>query len=346
MDKSALKEYLKILIDMEQNILVQKNVISEIQNNIAKMKQTNEYIKPTEPKDASNFRNIFVPLTAAALGIIIGIWGYETLTGDEGNITLEILGFFGGLILMFIAFMFILFGILCSFMSFQEEKQTRTSYEHALDTYKTKLAIYNKNIEEERIRTFENSTKLIAYEHELELMMAKKQKSDELLLRLYDADIVYPTYRKLPLLCTIYEYLASGRADTLEGTDGAYNMLELEIRLDKIITKLDDIIKNLNAIQNNQYILYNTFVEANNKTTALIARTQELAEKYCSLCESNNEKLTASLEALTKTSAVNAYYNEQTAKELHYMNKMNYLTGKNDGVFFNQPPTYYAAIDG
>ena len=217
---------------------------------------------------------------------------------------------------------------------------------HKLDEYKKELEIYNKNVAAEQARTTTNSTKLVAYEHELGVLISKKQQSEEVLLNLYDSNIVYPTYRKLPLLCTLYEYLASGRADTLEGTDGAYNMLELEIRLDKIITKLDDIIENLNVIQNNQYVLYNTFVEANNKTNALIAQMQELSEKYYSLCKSNSENLSTSLETLTKTSAINTYYTEQTAKELHYMNKMNYLTGKNDGVFFNQPPTFYDTIDG
>ena len=56
------------------------------------------------------------------------------------------------------------------------------------------------------------------------------------------------------------------------------------------------------------------------------------------------EKQTATIVQQIKTiqqsSAFTAYQGEQTQKELHYMNRMNYLSGKYDEIFFNQPPLW------
>ena len=49
-------------------------------------------------------------------------------------------------------------------------------------------------------------------------------------------------------------------------------------------------------------------------------------------------QMTRQLSALQASSALTAYQSERTQKELHYMNRMNYLSGKNDDVFFNIPP--------
>ena len=40
------------------------------------------------------------------------------------------------------------------------------------------------------------------------------------------------------MVCSLYEYVCSGRCDTLAGHEGAYNIWEMEIRLDKIVTQL------------------------------------------------------------------------------------------------------------
>ena len=49
-------------------------------------------------------------------------------------------------------------------------------------------------------------------------------------------------------------------------------------------------------------------------------------------------QMTQQLSALQATSALTAYQAEQAQKELHYMNQMDYLSGRNDDVFFNLPP--------
>ena len=52
----------------------------------------------------------------------------------------------------------------------------------------------------------------------------------------------------------------------------------------------------------------------------------------------NAAQLNTHIIELQKDSALTAYYVERTQKELAYMNRMDYLSGRNDDVFWNHPP--------
>ena len=127
----------------------------------------------------------------------------------------------------------------------------------------------------------------------------------------------------------------------MEGAHGAYNILEMEIRLDKIIVKLDDIIYNLKNIANNQYTLYTAIEESNRQTNILIDSTNRITDALYNINDRmklQEEAIDRHIRKLQSTSEIEAYYLEQTQKELHYKNRMDYLLGRNDGVFFNAPP--------
>ena len=81
-------------------------------------------------------------------------------------------------------------------------------------------------------------------------------KTKEILNKIYSMDIVYPKYRNLCAISSFYEYLKSGRCACLEGHEGAYNIFENEIRLDRIVLQLDQVIKKLDEIKRNQFMLY------------------------------------------------------------------------------------------
>ncbi len=83
-------------------------------------------------------------------------------------------------------------------------------------------------------------------------------------------------------MCSLYEYFISGRFTELTGPDGAYNRYETEIRLDRIITKLDVIIHKLDAIKANQYMLFTALQEGNQLTKQLLdesVKQSQLAQK-------------------------------------------------------------------
>ncbi|MBR4711255.1 MAG: hypothetical protein IKP10_04430 [Clostridia bacterium] len=82
----------------------------------------------------------------------------------------------------------------------------------------------------------------------------------------YAKDVIYPKYRALPALTSIYEYLSSGRCSTLTGADGAYNLYETETRQNIIIGQLSAVIENLEQIRTNQYVLYQEMRRINEST--------------------------------------------------------------------------------
>ena len=83
----------------------------------------------------------------------------------------------------------------------------------------------------------------------------------------------------------------SGRCDTLEGADGAYNLYENELRQNLVIGQLSQVVENLEQVKNNQYTLYDELQKSNTMVNEIINQLDEL----------NNE---------TK---LNTYYTQATA---------------------------------
>ena len=115
----------------------------------------------------------------------------------------------------------------------------------------------------------------------------------------------------------------------------------MEIRLDRIITQMDMVITRLESIRDGQYVLYSAIQDSNRKygeivnaANGIACRIDDMVSRQKLSCES----LQRELRRLHETSAINAYHTERMHKELEYMNRMNYLSGRYDGTFFNQPP--------
>jgi len=88
--------------------------------------------------------------------------------------------------------------------------------------------------------------------------------------KVYSYNIVYPKYRELVPITMFCEYLASGRCNTLEGHEGAYNIYENELRQNIIISKLDTIASKLNSIRSSQYLLYTAISDSNRLSGQII----------------------------------------------------------------------------
>ncbi|MBR5344937.1 MAG: hypothetical protein IK127_03855 [Clostridia bacterium] len=101
----------------------------------------------------------------------------------------------------------------------------------------------------------------------------------------YEADYVFPKYRNLSALTSIYEYLSSGRCDELTGPNGAYNLYESELRQNLIIAQLSIIIANLEQIRQNQYTLYQEMTKINATTRKISAQLDTLTSYTYTLAE-------------------------------------------------------------
>lgn len=162
----------------------------------------------------------------------------------------------------------------------------------------------NRNIAKDNEQL--NRNKKAMYEYLIENQESTKsvyENTERILKQYYDRNILFPKYRNLIAVSSIYEYLQSGRCSTLEGYEGAYNIFENELRLNLIVTKLDDIIYRLDSIRDNQYMLYDAINRGNH----------------------TSEKLFQSLEKIGDNSAVSAYNSSINAQNTEFLKWVEFL---------------------
>lgn len=122
-------------------------------------------------------------------------------------------------------------------------------------------------------------------------------ETNNVLKQYYDLGYIYPKYRGLIPVCTIYEYLDSGRCFRLEGHEGAYNLYENELRMNIILNKLNEIIYRLDDISSSQHLLANEIkssnIQINNLCNSLenIESNAELTQYYSKLSAANTAYL-------------------------------------------------------
>ena len=129
---------------------------------------------------------------------------------------------------------------------------------------------------------------------------------------MYGLDIVFGKYRNLVALSTFYEYLLSGRCDSLEGAHGAYNLYEAEIRADLIISQLSDVVECLEDIAETQYTVYtqlNNMNETINRLRTSMENTYDAIrgiKKATEQLEKNSEVIAFNTHAAAHYAKVNA----------------------------------------
>lgn len=129
------------------------------------------------------------------------------------------------------------------------------------DMYEKQLVAYS-----EEVADYESRGKAVMHE-----LFDAKWNLEEALISLYEEGIIYSKYRNLVAVSTIYEYLASGRCDQLEGPNGAYNLYEMELRQNIVIGRLSTITEHLEQIKENQYTLYYEIQNANRNSESMLS---------------------------------------------------------------------------
>lgn len=105
------------------------------------------------------------------------------------------------------------------------------------------------------------------------------QATEEVLQRLYDTDVVFPKYREVVALCSMYEYFLTGRVTSFTGPDGAYNLFESELRQNLIISSIREIGSQLDNIKRNQYTLYTEMKRSNELLQNIESSLDEMAHE-------------------------------------------------------------------
>lgn len=345
MKTEELKEYLGIVVDLEQNIFLQKRLISNMEDEIRRLKIPTEYAdpdKPVSPKELNGSKKsgsgyflmgailLFVPAFFVALLIYVLFALFLNTINDPMVLILTI------------------WAILSTIWAAYYFNSNKKSADEKEAKYLMELKKYQKAINDNMKKRQQDET-----ERKVKTTLLQSQRTDvikslisstETLKTVYEKNIIFPKYRNLVMVCSLYEYICAGRCDTLEGHEGAYNILETEIRLDRIVSQLDQVIARLEQIQQNQFMLYSAIQNSNQRLSQIMDSTSRMASRlddfYNGATPLNNQmaELNARIAELQASSALTAYHTERTQKELAYMNRMDYLAGRNDDVFFNHPP--------
>ena len=286
MNKQELLEYMCRAKDLEadvyQNQLLQKDFNQEKRLCAPRMsREPLELLDEKEPKlpelDKVESSGIMIAKTVAyGLGGVVGI---------VCSVCMVILGGIieklGGLGMLFLSLGLLAFAkdTPASNKKAKENNQRKMKeYECSVKQYKES---YDSIVAENQRRRKANEEVLNEYSRDIacykdyckntfDMICDVGKKLSETLESLYAENIIYPKYRNMVAVTTIYEYLESGRCSQLDGPDGAYNLYEMELRQNVIIGQLSSIASNLERIKERQFALYNEVNEANQRANTLL----------------------------------------------------------------------------
>lgn len=349
MNAKDLREYLGIVVDMEENIFMQKTLISNMEQELNRLKIPKRVIDPAEPIKPKEL--VGSGKKYGIIGILIGGVGLFFLTFFIACIIYAAYHYDEKVDQILSPFLIIVPVIWMFYCIAKDKKATEKFMQKKVvieNTYQMELREYRRTIENnERQRKqdeAERTVKTIFLESQKAEAIKSLSISTEHLKKIYEKDIIFPKYRNLVMACSLYEYFCAGRCDALEGHEGAYNILETEIRLDRIVSQLDQVITHLERIEQNQFMLYSVIQRSNQWLGQIMDSTNRMTSRledfYSYSVQLNDQaaELNTRIAELQASSALTAYHAERTQKELAYMNRMDYLSGRNDDVFWNHPP--------
>lgn len=302
--RERLLAYLGQLAQTHKELIVLQRAINDIDCQCKKLGIPNEIKKPdvTNPKDDSNiilrfFGNLFVFLlnwVAVTIALIffvpIGVivfyiffeWRLPILSDSP-------VGRFLATSLIVSAILAIPVAVLIAYIQ-SPDKKTRDNIwkEYERNVHNDQVRVYRENITKEKIVNYRNK------------LADQYARTSNMLNQLYEVKangeyLLFPKYRNMVAIVMFIEYLESRRCSDLIGHEGAYNIYENEIRLNLIITQLNDVISRLDEIKDNQYYLYNLISDANRRNNQIY------------------QELLSGISQISENTALAAAYSEATA---------------------------------
>jgi len=333
MDSKTIRNYLKAIVDLENNRFLQQNLERDLEYKISRLGIKREIPEPTilRPEELDEQSKLMLKMSPILL--VIGcvtfyLLFFKEYPGSLPDFDWKIDVLLGLCILAMgcISICIIITSILFFIGSFDS-----SSYATATNLWKA----YDQDILDEQKRLKAELVQKEYLERQLLSVKDKRRSTEKKLSDAYALGIIFPKYRNFVMVSSLYEYFCSGRCESLDGPGGAYNILEMELRLDKIIGKLDQILLNLNRIKSNQHMLHGAIEAANHERHDLIQNI----ERQLNSVSPNAVNIENALHELQSQSEIQNYILQQTQKELEYMNNMNYWAGNYGTGIYRSPLT-------
>ena len=246
-DKNFLQQYMKDVYDLEKEKFCSLNVIQKIEDKASNFGISRKI--ETEYFDFADSLFGALPIAFFVFVFFACVFGFSSGELSEGVIM-------GGIItVIFIAIIMLIKWLICH------------------NKNKGNIALQkedNLRLEREQIRIQKYLKAQMPYN---EIVVSCNKTLD----KLYSMNVIHPKYRNFLAVSQLYEYIETGRAFTLEGHEGAYNLYENELRQNIIIMQLDRIQEQLEEIKRNQQMIYSAICETNNLLANIESNTAATA---------------------------------------------------------------------
>lgn len=270
-----ITNYLKHVFDLEKMLYQQNEILEHLRDSIGSV----NYQMKLEPeiyqeKRPSVVGGIITSIVCAFFAILV-YYGYAFLKSPEGGAPRWFLNIMLGIIGIFVCFM--VGGII---LVVSNVVQTQS--------YNQQVRITNQeNIEEIQRYRKNLLEKGKVLNDEYALLADERKKTKAVLNKFYSTNVIYPKYRSLPAIASLFEYMLSERCYGLTGHEGAYNLYENELRLGHIISTLDSISSDIKEIKQNQRMLYDVVSESQKMTKSMFEQQVMNGQVLCDIRKSN-----------------------------------------------------------
>ena len=333
MNTEDLTEYINILADMENGIYIQKRILKMLKTKASKLCVPMQFKEPVKPSASGMFDLSKNTLSLIGIVVFVCIVFWAGIHVDHMSFFLAILCLFGALVCPFI-----FIGVLIDTINKNKKNNTiQASFNKELITYNQNLSNYNDLVAKDQKRIDEERKQLDFLNKEISSAEKSIHESSAKLRKMYEIGIVFPKYRNMVMINTISEYLQAGRCSELKGPDGAYNILENEIRLNHIAVTLEEAVSKLEEIKNNQYMIYSAIREGNQTLQSFSNKVDNACDQIGKLNRSIID-YSDQIEEIRNNTGLISYNTDRINKELHYMNRMKYFANEYNGTIFNQLP--------
>lgn len=274
MERAKLEEYLGKVYYLERSLYEQNSSLNRLYQRLNEMEREKNKPIRTEPTHDANGDYV---TSAMAYGFMGGIGSVIFMFVAAIAKWWKFNSFFGPLISFFLigAVVGAIYGW------FAESKSVAESEER-----NNKILEYNRQLYEQNNRRVQQiNWQMDSIRREIRIMEQNRNENVRVSNCYYDKNIIYPKYRGLIPVASIYDYFKSGCCDCLTGHEGAYNKFDNELRMNLIISKLDDVLYKLDQIRNSQYMLYDAINYATQNSERLTNTVNMLANNMQSIAE-------------------------------------------------------------
>ena len=298
--KAGLLEYLKRAIALESSMVTQKQVIDDYEESSKRREPILELKEKMDtPSRLDTSGNMIVIVLIGLFALLCIVKGIGRLLHSSWGMAI---------------FDLVLSAALCYLIIVIKAGEKAGNERYWKEIKRVEDA--NKQIKEENGATEERYQNAMcewkdSNEEAHEYFAKSLSETQEALDKLYSLDVIYPKYRTLPALTSIYEYLVTGRCEELSGAHGAYNLYEDEVRKDTVISQLNTVIENLEQIKQNQYMLYEQVKGIQQNTRAIAAELYQI--KGYAACLTDLAALTAFYSGVAATNTSTLTYCQMLA---------------------------------